>query len=759
MKKLFGILLLFLSTIYCQGQSVGLVLSGGGARGTAHIGVIKALEDNNIPIDYIVGTSAGAIVGALYASGYTVEEIADIFSSGVLESYFMPMKESKKGYLIKEMPHSPKWLNMKFKVDSVIQSKFIPTSIIPPHAMDFGFVEFFAEASTACNNNFDNLMIPFRSVASSINENKEYVISKGDLGLAVRASMSFPFFFSPIEIDGKVLMDGGMYNNFPVSVMEEQFNPGVLIGSTVSSNYKEADKHDAIGIVQNIFMINMNFDMPENGILIRPELEDVSLLDFSYTNQFIDSGYNATMKNIELIKSRITTTQTKEELRTKRNTFEQKKQPLFFKDVHAKNVNKRQAAYIDHLMLGNRDFLSVNEVRDKYNILVADENIYQASPTAVYNDSTGFYDLILDVETEMNFEAEIGGHISWGGVNEAYIGLLHRYLDRFSINSRLNGYFGTFYRSIGLYSKIDYPSKILIYGILDASLNQKNYFTTSNSLYSDASPSYLQQTEQHVLIQAGVPIGERSTFGIKAAFVYTNDKFYNTNYFTKNDTADNTHFSGLATGVVFERNTFNNYFYPDFGMSLKISANFNYGKETFHPGTTSFQNERSIGYHSWFTLSAVYEQFVLNKKYISLGFYLQAELSNDKLWSNYMSTLLHAKGFEPFQDSKLRFLPEYRSNNFGVAGLKCFIKLPYQFIISLEAYSYTPVFPINHGENQQGVFGKFYERTNYMASAGIIFRNNVVPIGINFNIYDNKDTPFTISFSIGHLMFNRYALD
>ncbi|MDR2083559.1 MAG: patatin-like phospholipase family protein [Bacteroidales bacterium] len=759
MLKRVGILFLFFSTIYCQAQSVGLVLSGGGARGTAHIGVIKALEDNNIPIDYIVGTSAGAIVGALYASGYTVDEIADIFSSGILESYFMPTKEGQRGYFVKELPSSPRWLNMKFKIDSIVTSKFIPTSIIPPHAMDFGFMEFFAEASTASQNNFDNLMIPFRAVASSVNENKEYTISKGDLGLAVRASMSFPFFFSPVEIDGKVLMDGGMYNNFPISVMKEQFNPDVLIGSSVSSNYKDANKHDAVAIVQNIFMIDMDFDMPENGILLTPQLENVSLLNFDYTLQFIDSGYNEAIRNMELIKSRVSETLTKEELITKRNVFEQKKKPLFFKDVYAKNVNKRQAEYIDHLIIGDHNFLSVNEVRDKYNILVADENIFQASPSAKFNDSTGFYDLILDVETEMNFEAELGGHISWGGVNQAYLGLIHRYLDRFSINSRINGYFGTFYKSVGLYSKIDYPNNILVYGILDASINQKNYFTTSASLYSDASPSYLRQTEQHILLQTGIPFGKRSTIGIKGAFLYTTDKFYNTNYFTRNDTSDITHFTGVTAGVIFERNTLNNYFYPDFGMSLRITANFNYGKETYIPGTTSFETERNVQYHNWFNFSVVYEQFILSKKWISLGIYLQAELSNDKLWSNYTSSLLRTKGFEPFQDSKLRFLPEYRSNNFGVAGLKCLIKLPYQFIISLEAYSFTPIFPIIQGENQQAAVGKFYERTNYMASAGIIFRNNIVPIGINFNVYDNKETPFTISFSIGHLLFNRYATD
>ena len=760
MIKRLGILFfLFCVAMYCSAQSVGLVLSGGGARGMAHIGVIKALEENDIPIDYIVGTSAGAIVGALYASGYTVEEMTDIFASGAMESYFMPSKESKKGYLFKETPQSPKWIGVKIDVDSVIKAKFISTSIISPHAMDFGFMEFFAESSTACGNDFNKLMIPFRAVASSVNENKEYIIAKGDLGSAVRASMSFPFFFSPVELDGKVLMDGGMYNNFPISVMEEEFNPGVLIGSTVSGNFADADKNNLIGIVQNIFMLDMDFEMPENGILINPGLKGGSLLDFDRTLQFIDSGYNETMRNIELIKLRIYDAYSKEDLKMKRNSFEQKKKPLFFKDVHAQNVNEQQAEYIDKLMIGYRDFLSVSEIRKKYNILVADENIFLAKPKALYNDSTKFYDLMLNIEKEMNFELEVGGLISWGGVNEAYLGIKHRYFNRVSLNSRLNGYFGTFYKSVGLFSKIDYPGKVLIYGILDASINQKNYFSTSRTFYSDAQPSYLIQSEQHVLLQAGTPILERSTFGIKASVYSTTDKFYNTNYFSKNDTSDVAQFTGLIAGVIFEKNTFNTYFFPDVGMNLRICANFNYGKNSYKPGTTSFSDASEIKYHNWFSISAVYEQYVLSRRVLSLGLFAQVELSNDKIWSNYTSTLLHANSFEPFQDSKLRFFPEYRNNNFGVLGVKCLVKLPYELVVSVEAYSFTPIFPIHSNEEQQAVIGRVYEKTYYMASAGIVFRNKYVPIGLHFNLYNNKETPYTISFNIGYLMFNRYAKD
>ena len=98
-------------------------------------------------------------------------------------------------------------------------------------------MEWFAEAGAACNYNFDELAIPFRCVASDISENKFIVLKQGNLDKAIRASMTFPFYFKPIRIENKLMWDGGMYNNFPVDVLIEEFKPEIIIGSKAASNY------------------------------------------------------------------------------------------------------------------------------------------------------------------------------------------------------------------------------------------------------------------------------------------------------------------------------------------------------------------------------------------------------------------------------------------------------------------------------------------------------------------------------------------
>ena len=204
-------------------QSVGLVLSGGGAKGIAHVGVIKALEENNIPIDYVTGTSMGAIIGGLYACGYTPEEMMELMCS----QYFMTMSAGKYDpaltYYFSKPASSPQIFSLPLggkAGSSKNKSDFNPQSLIAPTPMAFGFMEIFSPYTAQCRGDFDRLMVPFRCVASNMTDRRKQVMSGGNLGDAIRASMSFPLVFQAVKIDGNILYDGGIYDNFPVDVME-----------------------------------------------------------------------------------------------------------------------------------------------------------------------------------------------------------------------------------------------------------------------------------------------------------------------------------------------------------------------------------------------------------------------------------------------------------------------------------------------------------------------------------------------------------
>lgn len=272
MRKITVIIALFLAAIQIvSAQKVGLVLSGGGAKGAAHIGVIKALEENNIPIDYITGTSIGAIIGSLYAMGYSPEEMLELMLSKEFSYWQTGTVEEQYTYYFKEPYPTPEFAHFSIDMSDSLQIKasFLPQSLINPIQMNQAFMALFSQATAKAGWNFDNLFVPFRCVASDIYTKKPIIFKNGDLGDAVRASMTFPFFFQPIWKDSIPLFDGGIYDNFPVGPMKDAFHPDFIFGSTVSGGNKKPSENP-YNQIETMIMQKTDYEVPEeDGMMIK----------------------------------------------------------------------------------------------------------------------------------------------------------------------------------------------------------------------------------------------------------------------------------------------------------------------------------------------------------------------------------------------------------------------------------------------------------------------------------------------------------
>jgi len=278
-------------------QKVGLVLSGGGAPGIAHIGVIKALEENNIPIDYITGTSIGALVGGLYASGYSPDEMIQFFKSSDFR----------------------KWKKIEIK----FPKKFIiPTHIIQAQKIQTGLEKLTGHATKCSASNFDSLFIPYRCVASDVYRKESYVFSHGVLSMAIRASMTFPFIFEATKVDNHLLFDGGIYNNFPADIMQQSFHPDFIIGSVVAYNPPQADINDILLQLQNMITTHTNYSIPDSlGVVINCDLKKQSMFDFSNIDYLVKFGYEETKKQLEILKTKIQRRSSVEDINYKRRLF------------------------------------------------------------------------------------------------------------------------------------------------------------------------------------------------------------------------------------------------------------------------------------------------------------------------------------------------------------------------------------------------------------------------------------------------------
>lgn len=242
---------------------IGLVLSGGGAKGFAHIGVLKVLEELNMPIDYISGTSMGSIIGAFYAMGYSATDIEKL----VLNQDWEELLSDKV---------SRKYIHVKDKVNLdryVVSFPIKPKGIRIPAGIVQGqnIINLFEQSTIEFHNqtDFRKFPIPFVCIATDLETGDAVVLDKGNISQALRASMAIPTVFTPVEIDGKLLADGGMINNFPV---EEVIKMGadIVIGVDVQTGPRDKSELNSIEDIINqavSLMAKKEFEKTGNTVI------------------------------------------------------------------------------------------------------------------------------------------------------------------------------------------------------------------------------------------------------------------------------------------------------------------------------------------------------------------------------------------------------------------------------------------------------------------------------------------------------------
>jgi NTE family protein len=280
--------------------SVGLVLSGGGARGGAHIGVLKALEELRVPVDYVAGTSIGAVVGGFYVSGMSVMELEQLVESLEWETAFLNMTPRRLKSFRRKRDDDSFLVNQK---PGLNDGEFeLPFGLVQGQVIDMIISRETLRASQV--QNFDQLAIPFRAVAGDLVTGEAVVLGAGSLARAIRASMSIPAALSPIEIEGRLLVDGGISMNLPVDVAREM-GADVLIAVDISTGLlgRETLRSvlDVTTQLTNLLTrggtLEQRAKLGVNDVLLVPQFEeDLGSADFTRMRETIQSGYDAVMQ-------------------------------------------------------------------------------------------------------------------------------------------------------------------------------------------------------------------------------------------------------------------------------------------------------------------------------------------------------------------------------------------------------------------------------------------------------------------------------
>lgn len=308
--SVFFVLMVCAANVFASGRDlsgskrpkVALVLCGGGAKGAAHIGAIKVLEEVNMPIDMIVGTSIGGLVGGMYAMGYTAAEMDSIVAACDWK-YLL----SDNSYSRRDESYTGKVLDSKYLLKIPFYSvspdaKDSPVSRLPAglisgqnvlnllNGISMGYQE---------RMDFGNLPIPFACIAADLSTGEQVVLDKGELPLSMRATMAIPGVFAPVEIDGRVLVDGGIINNFPVDVAIEM-GADIIIGVDIKSDYPGAENLKSMPqVLAQMIALMGNERYQKNiknvDILIKPDVSDYGTYSFNKPaiEQLTKNGYEA----------------------------------------------------------------------------------------------------------------------------------------------------------------------------------------------------------------------------------------------------------------------------------------------------------------------------------------------------------------------------------------------------------------------------------------------------------------------------------
>ena len=472
---------------------VGLVLSGGGAKGLSHIGIIKALEENDIPIDYICGTSMGAIIGGLYAMGYTPDEMIELIKSPQFSAWSKGKSEVPYAeFFYKQEPDAAMAsINLgpirNMTGDTVKRFQLaLPTSIISSYPMDLAVMELMAPASRACGYDYDSLMVPFFCISADVNNRKQVIERKGYLGKSVRASMSIPLIFKPITENEKLLYDGGVYNNFPWKEMLDIYHPDFIIGAVCTPGNYNMDEDNAGSLLLGLMIGNTDYNMPDSiGIILHGDYDRFGIMQFESIDEIVKMGYDLASEHINQIKERTGRRISREDILEKRNSFKSRLKPARFNhDVSVSGDLPLQATRFVRRTLreDRRENFGIEQLKRGYYRVIHSGVVNNFYPSLLL-DSCGkasvedsLFTLNIRATKNHPVKLSLGGNISSSSLNQIFLGIdyIHAGMNPWRLKANLNA--GKYYRGSAVMFRHDIGVKPLAYYFANITAHQYDYY-------------------------------------------------------------------------------------------------------------------------------------------------------------------------------------------------------------------------------------------------------------------------------------------
>ncbi len=752
-------------SVFAQDEKIAVVMSGGGAKGLAHIGVLKALEENNIPIDFVAGTSMGGVIGGFYAAGYSPLEIEQIALSDEFQDWMNGRIPDPYNYYFPKPDLDPSLISLELKVKLGLQTQ-LSTYLAKDLSLNLALSEKLVQYSRIASNNFDSLFVPFRTTASEIFTQELLELKSGYLSKAVRATMSVPLFYRPIKIDNRYVFDGGIYNNFPTDLATKDFDPDVIIGINVSDkNFNEYPyENDEELLSQALFfsiVSKSDTALGPGDIYLQPYLNRFNALDFTKVQSIIDSGYIEAMNHMDEIKQKISRRVDGKTQEEKRHFFHKDTIALKFDKVSVKGPNRSQESYIRKFLTRNNGLQTMQEIKTNYYKLTSEPYFEQMIPQIIYEKADSTFEFEVTINPENILDAKIGVLAASKGIGYLYVGADYKRLGKQLSTFSINGYASSFYQSFQVRYKSVFASSPQFYLEPIFVYNNWDYLDTEDFLVKGDNRVILDRIDRTIGMNIGIALGYKRKLKVETAYISNRDRFSNLEILDPADELDNLKFSGLKGGLEISRNNLNKRQYSNKGSRYLFAINFYAGQENYTPGTTSEIESAAEVNHNWWKVSSTAERYIPISKWWTFGYHIEGVASNLPEFSNLFSTQLYAPEINPFPESQTLFLREFRAPTYAMTGIKGIYHLNNSLDFRIEGFLINS-FGSLQGESSISQIPKieydFWE-PNFAATTGLIFHTPFGPVGLRGNYYSSDQKNFQILFHAGFILFNPRAMD
>jgi NTE family protein len=758
LRKTLIFILSLLSVCLAKADGVALVLSGGGAKGLYHIGVLQALEENNVAIDYVAGTSMGSIIAGLYAAGYTPEQMREIALSGDMQRWLFGRLDKRHYRYFREQDNPPTLLTLRFNIgrDSVAMQEDLaaptvdrslmmqlPTDILSSTQIELALSELLRPATVASGGDFNKLMVPFFCVAADMYARNEVVFHQGDMGEAIRASMSIPFIFKPLNKKDMLLYDGGVFNNFPWQYAAQYYKPNHIIGVKCTTGNKDlTEKSSVIEQAMSFIMAQTDYALPNEGNILIDRAVDAGMLEFDKAEQIIAQGYADTMARIDEILKTIPARRTEEELAARRVAFLSKQPDMKLSRPKIKGITSQQEQYVRAVMLARKrdnDSLSTfADFRAGVYDLLAERDFTVEYPRFEYNPESKTFTPHLTLRQQPSLRLTVGGTLTSTAYNQVRLGLRYEHIGRVGFNGGAKLYLGPVYNAGIIGGRVFIRPRRPVFFDLNYIFSVRNtaYGNFGNLTRVDNTLKK-KHREHFASLTAGASIANRSL--VEATFNAGQ------NYYRFEGDENPTRFSFISTRLQFRRSTLDNPVSPVSGTRIAVSGIYVNGRDRWvdeldYGLSRDFSEKRE-----WLGAKVSWQHYIpfSATRWFSFGYSFDFVYTNHPRFDDLRVTNVSLPQYAPTPHSQMMYMPSYHSSRYIAAGLMPTFRLWDN--LYLRAAFYTMFRRAEAGITDQW---------QYIADLSVTYRTVVGPVSLSIAKYGIKNSNnLYMSINFGYPLF------